>query len=168
MSASNKQAVSIIIYDEKKQNILLIKRRDIPVWVLPGGGIDEGESPETAAKREALEETGYQIELVRKIAEYQPVNKMTLLTHFFEGRVSLGKSSIGAETTEIQFFPLNTLPVLPPPYKGWIKDANHFHPYMLKKKIEGVTYWILLKLMIQHPILVARYLLTKIGIHWNK
>jgi len=168
MSQPNKQAVSVIIYDEKRQNILLIKRRDIPVWVLPGGGIEEGESPELAAQRETYEETGYRIELVRKIAEYLPVNKMTQLTHFFEGKIVSGNAMIGSETKGIQFFSLNSLPILPPPYKGWIEDANRFLPSMLKKKIEGVTYWILIKLLIQHPFLVCRYLLTKIGIHLNR
>lgn len=31
------------------------------LWVVPGGGIDEGESKETAAKREILEEVGIDI-----------------------------------------------------------------------------------------------------------
>ena len=31
-------------YSEDRKEILLIKRRDVPVWVLPGGGIDSGES----------------------------------------------------------------------------------------------------------------------------
>lgn len=32
-------------------------------WTLPGGGIDEGESPADAAVREIFEETGYRAEL---------------------------------------------------------------------------------------------------------
>ena len=51
-----KQAVYGIVFNNDKTEVLLIKRRDIPVWVLPGGGLDQGESPETGAVREVLEE----------------------------------------------------------------------------------------------------------------
>ena len=74
----------------------------------------------------------------------------------------------GVETKDIRFFALNALPVLPPPYEGWIRDAAANHPTILRKKIEGVSYWILIKLFLQHPVLVGRYLLTKLDIHINR
>ena len=73
-----------------------------------------------------------------------------------------------AETRDIRFFPLNALPPLPPPYEGWIRDAAANHPAVLSKEIEGSSYWVLVKLLVQHPILVGRYLLTKLGIHINR
>ena len=47
--------------------ILMQLRDDIPTiadpgcWVIPGGEIDPGETPEEGARREFLEETGYRI-----------------------------------------------------------------------------------------------------------
>jgi ADP-ribose pyrophosphatase YjhB (NUDIX family) len=52
--------VDIII--EVGEEIVLIKRQNPPYgWALPGGFVDYGESYETAAAREALEETGLTI-----------------------------------------------------------------------------------------------------------
>jgi 8-oxo-dGTP pyrophosphatase MutT (NUDIX family) len=162
------QAVYGIVFNIIKTEVLLIKRRDIPVWVLPGGGLDEGETPEEGAIREVLEETGFRSSMIRKVAEYLPVNKMTKFSHLFECQIVSGSMRIGAETKDVRFFPLNALPNLPPPYEGWIRDAAADHATILRKKIEGVSYWVLIKLLLQHPILVSRYLLTKLGIHINR
>jgi hypothetical protein len=67
----------------------------------------------------------------------------------------------------VEFFEIDKLPILPPPYQYWIADAAKRHPEMLRKNVEGVNYITLLKLLIQHPILVGRFLLTKMGIHLN-
>jgi 8-oxo-dGTP diphosphatase len=163
-----KQAVYGIVFNPLRTQVLLIKRRDIPVWVLPGGGLDRKETPEAGAIREVKEETGYQTTVVRKIAEYLPVNKMTQFSHVFECQIIDGLAETGAETKDVRFFPLNQLPpLLPPPYAGWIHDAAANHSCVLRKKIEGVNYWVLMKLLVQHPILVGRYLLTKLGLHIN-
>ncbi len=168
MHREEKQAVYGIVFNTDKSQVLLIKRRDIPVWVLPGGGLDLNELPEKGALREVLEETGYHTGIVRKVAEYLPVNKMTQFSHLYECRIVDGAAQTGSETQDVRFFPLNQLPKLPPPYAGWIRDAAANEAAVIRKKIEGVNYLVLVKLMIQHPILVGRYLLTKLGIHINR
>jgi ADP-ribose pyrophosphatase YjhB (NUDIX family) len=113
------------------------------------------------------EETGYQVKIVRKIAEYSPTNRLAKPTHFYEVAVTDGAPKTGSETRAVEFFALDQLPILPPPYQHWIADAAARLPTVLKKNVEGVNYATLLKLLLQHPVLVGRFLLTKIGIHIN-
>lgn len=60
-----KNAVAVIVDDDNK--ILLLKRADVEKmwmpnkWALVGGGVEKGESPEQACKREIQEETGLEI-----------------------------------------------------------------------------------------------------------
>lgn len=161
------QAVYGILFSEDKKQVLLVKRRDLPVWVLPGGGLDEGETPQIGVIREVEEETGLQVQIVKQIAEYQPVNRLTQTTYFFECTAIGGQTKPSSEAKEVVFFPLDKLPLLPPPFPGWIADALANKPKTMVKPIEGVTYLILIKLLLLHPILVLRYFLTKIGIQFN-
>lgn len=61
--------VDIII--ELESGIVLIERRNIPFgWALPGGFVDYGESLESAAVREAREETSLDISDLRLLGCY--------------------------------------------------------------------------------------------------
>ncbi|HHD63986.1 MAG TPA: NUDIX hydrolase [Desulfobulbaceae bacterium] len=61
--------VDIII--ETETGIVLIERKNPPHgWAIPGGFVDYGESYEQAAIREAKEETGLKVELVRQFHTY--------------------------------------------------------------------------------------------------
>jgi 8-oxo-dGTP pyrophosphatase MutT (NUDIX family) len=44
-------------------------RAGLHYFIFPGGGVDEGELPEQAAVREAMEELGIEIAIKRKVAE---------------------------------------------------------------------------------------------------
>ena len=56
---------------ECEGGIVMIRRKNPPAgWALPGGFVDCGESLESAAVREAKEETGLSIELLRQFHAY--------------------------------------------------------------------------------------------------
>lgn len=61
-------AVNVAVIDEGK--ILLTQREDFETWILPSGGVEEGESLAQAAIRETKEETGLDVELTRLVGIY--------------------------------------------------------------------------------------------------
>lgn len=70
--------VDIIIesIDRPHRPIVLIERLNPPLgWAIPGGFVDYGETVETAAKREAEEETGLQVELIEQFHVYSDPNR---------------------------------------------------------------------------------------------
>lgn len=63
--------VTVDIIIEIDNGIILIKRKNPPYgWAIPGGFVDYGESLETAATREAKEETGLDIENLQQFHTY--------------------------------------------------------------------------------------------------
>ena len=163
-----RESATVIILSNDKKNVLLIKRRDIPVWVLPGGGCLNNENPKYAAIRETLEETGLTVIIKRKIATYLPVNKLTTITHFFECSILSGELTTGNETKDIAFFPIEKLPQqLVPTYRSFINDALKNLDHTIEKKTENASYFMLIKYLILNPIITIRFLMTKIGIHIN-
>ena len=61
----------ILLYDDKKRILLQYRGENMERlpnhWAFFGGGIDEGETPEEAVKREAMEELEYSLENPRQV-----------------------------------------------------------------------------------------------------
>jgi 8-oxo-dGTP pyrophosphatase MutT (NUDIX family) len=59
----------IVLIQENKVALIERHRAGLDYFVFPGGGVDEGETPEQAAIREAMEELGVEIAIKQKVAE---------------------------------------------------------------------------------------------------
>lgn len=63
--------IIIELIDRPHRPLVLIERKNPPLgWALPGGFVDYGESVETAAQREAQEETSLQVQLIEQFQVY--------------------------------------------------------------------------------------------------
>ncbi|MBI5188553.1 MAG: NUDIX hydrolase [Nitrospirae bacterium] len=103
--------VDIII--EYNGGIVLIKRKNPPEgWALPGGFVDYGESLESAAVREAKEETGLDVELLRQFHTYSDPKRdprhHTITTVFIAK--AKGRAVAGDDAKAIGIFNKDTMP----------------------------------------------------------
>lgn len=157
-----KSAAVGITFNQDKTKVLLIKRRDVPIWVFPGGGIEKDEAPEKAVLREVWEETGLRVCLVRKIAFYTPLNKLAEPTHLFECREVDGALRTGCETQDLAYFDLENLPknffIV---HSDWLQDALANHQEILNQPLWRVTYGELMKYFCRHPLHVIKFLLSR-------
>lgn len=103
--------VDIII--EYRGGIILVKRKNPPKgWALPGGFVDYGESLESAAIREAKEETGLDVKLVRQFHTYSDPRRDSRhhsITTVYIAKAE-GDAKAGDDAGEIGIFNKDSLP----------------------------------------------------------
>jgi len=93
--------------------VVLVRRKNPPHgWALPGGFVDEGETLEKAAAREALEETGLEVALREQFHSYSDPSRdprrHTMTTVFVGGAV--GEPRGGDDAAEARAFGWGELP----------------------------------------------------------
>lgn len=98
-------------------------------WVLPGGGIDRGETPLQAAVREVKEEVGITISAPAFIGEQSNIRQYKKVTVFYFAAYVRSKDVVidGQEIKDATWFKLDSLPT----------DAREY----LKQEIEMYNKW---------------------------
>ncbi|MGD9101039.1 MAG: NUDIX domain-containing protein, partial [Anaerolineae bacterium] len=101
-----------IIVDDGR--VLLTRRHDAPLWVVPGGHLEKGESVPCGCLREVKEETGLEVEIERLVGLYARKRSLGSATgpmnFVFTCRVTGGALQLSDETTAIRYWPFQALP----------------------------------------------------------
>jgi len=88
------------------RGVLLLKRPVPPVWEMPGGAIEPGESPADAAVRETAEETGLQVELTGQVGTFRRSGWLGGTVYLYRARPVGGRPMAnGEEARHLAYFP---------------------------------------------------------------
>ncbi|GIF51439.1 ADP-ribose pyrophosphatase YjhB (NUDIX family) [Asanoa ferruginea] len=137
MTGQLRVTCGVVVLDERDR-VLLIRRDGEGTWGIPGGGLEPGETWEQAARRECLEETGWDIELDGLLGVYSDPATQThrypsgavvqFVGAVFLGRPGSRTATPDGEATELGWFPLDRLPApLFAPDVPVLRDASHRH-----------------------------------------
>lgn len=95
-----KGGVRVIIPDEEGK-ILMVRQthEGKDIWMVPGGGIEEGENAAEAAVREVLEETGLKVRIKRLLWHVEEVSegRGQRFVNFFLAEKTGGTLDLGAD-----------------------------------------------------------------------
>lgn len=83
---------ALVLQDNKILMVLQHVQRGDIVWNYPGGGIEEGETPEQACIREVKEETGYNV-AVKKLL-FEESGKYTFIAEITGGQLFLDSTHV--------------------------------------------------------------------------
>jgi len=90
-------------------NILLCYRNDLKKWNLPGGRMEDNETPWEAAIREVKEETSLDVKIDKLIGVYSK-SDINDLSFYFKATVLNGVAQISKESAKVEYFEIDNLP----------------------------------------------------------
>jgi ADP-ribose pyrophosphatase YjhB (NUDIX family) len=128
-------AVNVAVIHEGR--ILLTKREDFETWILPSGGVEDGESLAQAAIRETKEETGLDVELTRLVGVYSRLSNMSAghMVLFAAKPVGGEIECQEGETIEVEWFAFDKIP----------EPLSLGHARRIKDAIEGARGMVILQ-----------------------
>ena len=104
-----------VVVPSEEGRILLIRRGTDPYegyWALPGGFVEVGETLEAAAAREAEEETGLEVEIVRLVGVYSHPDRDPRghnVSAAYLARIREGEPSAATDAAEVSFLDPSTV-----------------------------------------------------------
>ncbi|MGG0720527.1 NUDIX hydrolase [Robertmurraya massiliosenegalensis] len=114
--ATPKVDIRAVIFRDQK--ILLVKEKSDGAWALPGGWGDIGLSPSEVAVKEVKEEAGFDVRAVKflgvldKKCHPHPPSPYHVYKLFIQCEIVSGEATKGIETSEVEFFSEEELPIL--------------------------------------------------------
>ena len=125
---------SAILFDEKREKVLLTQRTDNGCWCLPGGAMEAGESAAEACEREVWEETGLKVRVKRllgvysnpdQLVIYPDGNKAFFVVLNFEVEFISGTLGLSNETTAVGYYSVQDMENMPmhAQHRSRVEDA---------------------------------------------
>lgn len=128
--------VRVAVVDEKAMLLMVSQQHEgREIWMLPGGGIEAGETALEAARREVFEETGLKIvvgDLIWHVEEVSPHRGQRFVNYFLAkiagGSLKLGRDPELSESDQVlrQIRFMN---------RTEIDSVDHLYPPFLKREI---------------------------------
>lgn len=126
--------VRVALFNEEGK-VLLVKQHheNKEIWMVPGGGIEEGETSQDAAIREVMEETGLIIHIDRLLWHVEEVSEERgqRFVNFFLGNIIGGQPELGSDPEfgdddqvleDLRFFSKEELAQLEYIYPDYLRD----------------------------------------------
>lgn len=128
---------TILLYNPGKQSVVLVRQFRVATWVNGNedgrlietcAGLLDDDEPEDCIRKEAVEETGYQVSNVRKVFElYMSPGGVTELVHFFVAEYDHSQRANaggGVEDEDIEVLEMPFAQALAMVKRGEIRDGK--------------------------------------------
>ena len=122
----------------KNNSILFVREKDDGNWSLPGGMVDQNETPSQSVEREVQEETGYYVKAEKLLAimdrdshSHYPPHPFSVFKLFIRCKIIGGSPKKSLETDDVGYFEESDIPEL---------STSRVTLYQVKRMFEHCNY----------------------------